>query len=147
MKKFNFQYAPLLRKKEHIEQQIQQQLAEIYGKMAAVNKTLDDLEAQMVAMYRQLETPGVKQVAQLVFFDSSIRLIGEKRVALEAELAKLAQEEGLVKEKLAIAHREKRMLEILKEKKLEAYRDEVNREEALFLDEVAVTRALLQQRS
>ena len=143
MKKFVFKYAPLLKKREHLENEIKLQLAEVYTKRNVISAKLDALEVQMVGLYRQLESPGLRQIAELKFFDFSIRQITDARIELEAKLEQLGKEELIIKEKLAIAHREKRMLEVLREKKLEVYEEEARKEEMKLLDEIAVTRTLM----
>lgn len=138
MQRFEFKYGPLLKKRQILEDQMKQMLAEVYAKKNRFEQRLVDIEAGIQECYDQINSLDGVNPAFFVILDTQIRYKEEEKDLIRKELMKLATEEALAKEKLGIAHREKRVIEILKEKKWEAYQEEYKKEEMKTLDEIAM---------
>ncbi|OGR04506.1 MAG: hypothetical protein A2284_13520 [Deltaproteobacteria bacterium RIFOXYA12_FULL_61_11] len=140
MKRFEFRYEPLLRKRKHLEDLLKQQVAEVFSRMAPKQARLEQLDRQWHAVQRNLLDPTGLPPAQLALHDHQLRSIADEQQLLNTELRKLEQELALVRQKLTLAHQDFKIMERFKERKLETHLAAAAAEETREFDEIAVVR-------
>ena len=128
--------------RQALEEKKQRDLAEALRHCESQYAILEDIQKKrikMIAEYRALEGQPVSAL-QLLLYSENIAQYREKEVAqreccCQAEAD--AEEKRLV---LIEATKQKKILEKLKEKKMLAYHQELNRKESKELDESAILR-------
>ncbi|HOP61870.1 MAG TPA: flagellar export protein FliJ [Spirochaetota bacterium] len=131
MKKFQFRLQRLLDLREAKENEIKNELMKVLSLQNKERVLQEELRTRInhyEASYGEMIKKGGfdadKAMSVLRFADVSRRAIDEA----EKRIEKLEPEANRIREKLVIASRDKKVVEKLKERKLEEYNYEVNRE-------------------
>ena len=145
MAKFRFRLATLLRLREATRDQRRAELAEAYRVDEMLQEQLREVDGAFGALRdacRKAVGPGPVDIDGLLVaqrYELSLkarqRQIVEQRAAVAGEIERR-------REALVAANREVRVLENLRDKQAQRHRQEENRREIKFLDEVAQQRAV-----
>ncbi|EKD69504.1 MAG: hypothetical protein ACD_47C00097G0006 [uncultured bacterium] len=139
MKKFIFKLEALLNLRRKREELVIQELAEaqsaemrIFAKIVDTKKTI----AALIEDSKNYKKTSI-QIDSLIISRNYIELLKKQLAALEADLEKAKEKVLKVKEKLAEAVRERKIIEKLREAQFAAYRKEYNKQDNLQMDEIA----------
>ncbi|MGB9813194.1 MAG: flagellar export protein FliJ [Thermovenabulum sp.] len=137
MKKFSFKLEQLLKVKEGMENLKKEELFKVKARLEEEKNILEGLETKKREILNQKyerETDFVKAV-EFIYFDNYYRKISEM-IGIQRQKVNEAQKEyeDCLNNYLE-AKKEKRTLEILKERKFRTFLEEYNREEQKNLDE------------
>jgi flagellar FliJ protein len=139
MKKFIFKLESLLNFRRKREELVIQELAEaqnaemrIFAKIVDTKKTI----AALVEDSKNYKKTSI-QIDSLIISRNYIELLKKQLAALEADLEKAKEKVLKVKEKLAEAVRERKIIEKLRESQFAAYKKEYNKQDNLQMDEIA----------
>lgn len=139
MKRYQFRLEPLLFKRQTIEEQVQQELAEANHKLEEYGHAL----TKLFDTYKSLDaTQGAQSISAadlLVFQDYAGRLAEE----IEAAKVKVREQRKVVETvtaKLAKVHMDKEIVEKLKEKDRQQYYEELRKQETKQLDDMTIVR-------
>jgi flagellar protein FliJ len=141
--KFKFRMATLLKLRESDRDERRSQLAQAFRAEELIEQEQERLDGELAAILNQARAaagPGEVNVDQLL---EAQRF----EILLMAQKQQLARQREIVKEEierrrqaLVEANREVQVLENLREKQRERWRDEENRQDVKRLDEAAQTR-------
>ena len=143
MKKFQFSLENVLNYKNQVLEEIQNEYASAVQQVRQQERRLVELEERHRALnreFRQAEAEGIT-VAEAMGYESGLRVL-ERDIAREAKRLQELQQAAEVKRRQVMqAHVDTRILERLKEKKLQDYQKDVQKSEEQFIDElVSATR-------
>ncbi|MDR0670730.1 MAG: flagellar export protein FliJ [Oscillospiraceae bacterium] len=137
MKKFVFTMQSLLGVKIAVEKQVRAELAEARRRAERFRRELLEKQEAFARQRAEAERKARRGISvrelrlQNIGFDALF-----ESLARQSRKAEVAEEEaGRVRRRLIDTMRERKMLEKLKEKQWNAYREEVRREEALLIDD------------
>ena len=139
-KRFQFPLQTLLRQRELMEERRKRELAEILRQIDEERLRLEDFRKEREAVQDDLNTVyreagRFHEVGDVMRYmatvDREIHLSGERLRALEAEADKRRMA-------LVVAQRERRVVELVKERKFEEWKYEVARDEQKRVDDMAV---------
>lgn len=140
MKKFRFKLATLLKVREEEEKEAQRALM-------AVQKELDEIQNAIQQLVEERRGVGGKHPGKSSYYADEMTLyfgyleqLAQKIAALQDEAMRV---ENVVEQKKALlreAVKERKVLEKLKERQLEEWKEELRKVEGRFLDEMAVLR-------
>ena len=148
MAKFKFRLATLLRMREADRDERRGELAEAYQADEIMEKQQQGLEAnlaELAAKYREAVAPGPVCVDRLVDTQRFEILLRAQRQHLLQQREVVAEEIERRRARLVEANREVHVLEKLKERQMQHYREEEGRRELKVLDEVAGTKKLREE--
>ena len=138
MKKFKFNLDPLLEMRDWEEQKARQGLAEANARVNDACQRIDSCKSELESTYASWQTAGqVKFTAvERLAMQSQITEV-ESRI-LQAETSLQEAEQGRVKamEALKVASRNKKVVENLKEKRLQEYRAELLKKESMEIEDI-----------
>lgn len=140
MRKFHFRLATLLRLREAARDERRSQLAEAYLAEQKLNEHRAQIAAEADALrqrYGRAMSPGALDVDHLLDAHRFQLLLGAQLKGIDDQAAKLAAEIEKRRQALVAADREVRVLEKLKETRLQRHRQEEQLAEMKVLDEVA----------
>ncbi len=149
MKKFQFRLEAVERHRTLQEQERQVWLAKCLARLRATERRLLELDKKEVQARRDFSALGApnqrEPVTMAKFWLLDQFIIGQKlrRVVLKQQLALDEQEVGDAYRTFLHARQQRKIMEKLREKKLEQYREERSKQEGRALDEQYVTRARL----
>ena len=139
MKKFQFRLQKLLDIREARENEIKNELMKVLALQNKERVFQDELRNKIKhyeSGYREMQKKGIfspeDALAVLRFADVSRRAIDEA----ERRIEKLEPEVQIIRERLVIASRDKKIVEKLKERKIEEYNYEMNKEIAKENDDM-----------
>lgn len=148
MAKFKFRLATLLRLREADRDERRGELAEAYRAdeiMENQQKKLEADLAELAAKYREAVAPGPVSIDRLVetqrfeiLLRAQCRHLIEQRELVAAEIERR-------RARLVEANREVHVLEKLKERQMQRYREEEGRREVKVMDETAGNRRLREE--
>jgi flagellar FliJ protein len=141
MARFTFQLEGVLRHRTNIEHQRKRELAVIQSQMAALDAELRGLDASVRASDEDLRKNRLTGRLDLAFLAAHRRF----SVAMHRKAMGIAQKMGAVKvqidqatRNLAEAARGRKILEKLKERQFNRWREEIRRREDVEMDEIAM---------
>lgn len=139
MKKFIFKLESLLNFRRKREELVVQELAEAQGAEMRIFARIVDTKKTIAALVEDSKNykKNSIQIDSLIISRNYLELLKKQLAALEADLEKAKEKVLKVKEKLAEAVRERKIIEKLKESQFAAYRKEYNKQDNLQMDEIA----------
>jgi flagellar protein FliJ len=151
MKKFSFKLEKLLMIKLHNEQIAKEKYAAELQKKVKLElentKMSEEIYASSLDEYSEISEGAIYDFNRLQLqerYITGLKLKIEDNERLKLKIEPVLQK---LKEELTAAMRERKMLEKLKEKELEKYRDEYNKFQTKVLDDIAGQRLLNRRRS
>lgn len=139
MKRFHFPLEGLLRIRDLHQKRVMQEMAVVMERVNAQREIVDRAEqeyAEEMDRFAGEQVTGAYDIERFRMFDRYIdRLEGEKAEA-HAKLEEMRPELEAMQARLLDARKEKRVVEILKERHLERYREDVRRVERKELEEL-----------
>ena len=139
-KRFQFPLQTLLRQRELVEERRKRELADALRRVDEERLRLEDFrkereatQTELNAVYRDASRFGevVDVMRYMTMLDREIHASGERLKGLEAEADKR-------RAALVVAQRERRVVELVKERKFEEWKREVAREEQKRVDDMAI---------
>jgi flagellar FliJ protein len=147
MAQFKFKLAAVLRHREAIEKEKQRDYALALARQKELEDQLKALDQQMQATNEDVRQNHLVGRLDVSFITAHRRfLLGMRRKAMDlaAALARAQKETEAARVVMAEAAKQRMVLEKLREKQQERWRDEVARKEMMALDEVAMQIAFAQ---
>jgi flagellar FliJ protein len=141
MPKFVFRLQGVLRQRKNAEQQRQRELAMVQAQMAALDAELRALDNSKQTTEQDLRNNRLMGRLDLAFLAAYRRYaLSMQRKAMEIaqKMAAVAQQLDLAKKNLAEAAKKRKVLEKLRERQFERWREQLLRHELAELDEVAM---------
>lgn len=142
MKKFKFRLQRVLDAKQSVEDQRKRELGVAQQVLAAEEKTLAQLHAELEEVRkaeRKLMQGGVK-AGELMVQHRWKRELGVKLESQAKKVRKASEEIEVARERLVEASKDKKVLEKLKEKRLEEHNKEVQNQQQNLLDDIGARR-------
>ena len=147
MAQFKFKLQPVLRHRETIERERQRDYAlalakvkDLQDQLSTLNQLLKDTNADV----RDNRLTGRIDINFITAHRRYLLGVQRKAMTLIAEIAKAQQEAETARQNLAEAAKQKKVLEKLREKQEQRWKEESARKEATQLDEVS-TQMFIQQ--
>jgi flagellar protein FliJ len=139
---FNFDLQALLDARQVEEEKKQMAFAEAMREVSAQKAVLEDIRQKRMAMTREFYTLEGKPVDSLkpAMYTGNIAMYRQMETDQEERCRKAEQEAEDKRLLLIEAAKQKKMLEKLKEKKFEEYRQALNMKENKELDESSILR-------
>jgi len=138
MPKFTFKLQPMLSLKKQLEDQLKNELGKAIQKLEYEKNRLinieNEREEQINLIYKE-STQGIV-VEKLKEYSIYLSFLKDKLEAQKENVNYAQKNVDKYREQLVKAVQEREMLDKLKEKKLEEYKEEVNREEQKLNDEI-----------
>ena len=138
MSKFVFNLEGVLRQRKTVEQMRQRELAEvlsIYTQAEAELRTLDANVLQICEDVRLNRLTGRLDLTFLAGHRRYIAAMQRKALAIATRMAEIKVKVDQARLALGLAARERKVMEKLREKQFEAWREEQSRKESADLDE------------
>lgn len=139
MKRYKFQFEPLLFQRQTLEEKARQDLA---GKTKILNDLQDKLNSTFDE-YRKHRLEKFKETlcaAELELFNNYANLLLDRIQEQKEALREQQKAVGKIKAKLLKLHQNKKIVETLKEKDLAAYVKDAKKNEEKEVDEINVIR-------
>lgn len=139
MKKFSFKLDSLLNVRKKREELVIQELAEAQMAENRINGQINDTRNTIALMIEESKSylKSSINVESLLLSRNYIEFLKRKLSELEAELEKAKQKTLKIKEKLAEAVKERKIIETLKEKQFAQYKKEYNKQDNAQMDEIS----------
>ncbi len=139
MKKFSFKLDSLLNVRKKREELVIQELAEAQMAEHRINGQINDTRNTIALMIEESKSylKSSINVESLLLSRNYIEFLKRKLSELEAELEKAKQKTLKIKEKLAEAVKERKIIETLKEKQFAQYKKEYNKQDNAQMDEIS----------
>lgn len=140
---FHFRLQPVLEHRKLSEEKLMIEFADIKRRLDGERETLERLRREMADLISQLRKRGENRLraADVSFYLSYINYMRGEGGRQEEIVCRVGNELEEKRAELADAAGKRRILEIMKEKKLEEYRVSLNYRERKELDEAAVLRS------
>lgn len=141
MAQFVFHLEAVLRHRKNTERDRQRALAEVQALMTPLQNRLDELDTtvrQSVADIRQHRLTGVLDMAFLAAHRRFLNASQKQAIEIAQQMAKLQLKIDAARRDLAAAARDRKIIEKLKEKQYERWKQRQNAAELSMLDEVAM---------
>lgn len=149
-KRFTFRLDPLLRIREHAEQQRKAKLAEVNGRLNEQTRRAQRYD-QMVRdehhELRQNHLVGPLDVGRLAHHRRYVNSLMKATVQTLVERARTQQESHKAQRELVEAVKQRKVIEKLRERRLDQWQHDMDKAEQAELDEMGVSRAHRQERS
>jgi flagellar protein FliJ len=146
--KFRFSLEGVLKHRLHVEQEKQRALAVLQGQMTALKQELAGIEETVKQSTEDLRGHRLTGALDMGFLAAHRRFVlGMQSKAMEV-VQKMARLQAQVEEAqrvLAEAAKQRKIMEKLKEKQFERWREELGRKELAALDEVGMQIARLSE--
>lgn len=136
MARFVFKLEPLLRHRRHLEQQRQAEMAVVQRAVVEMEQSLRLLNDQMAQQLRDNPLTGRLDLAYLAAHRRFSQAMQRKGEGLLQEIAKKHVELERARVALAEAAKERKIVEKLREKHEEAWREDQSRREVAEMDEI-----------
>lgn len=134
-KKFSFRLEPLLNIKAFRAKQAKEELMAILYLRTKKESEIEERNNYLSSLFEHKLI--YSKASEIQAFWYHINYVKEQIANLENEKKQLIEIENLKREKFNAAMKEEKILEKLKEKKRQAYFEDINREEIKQLDEIA----------
>lgn len=134
-KKFKFRLESTLKLRGYYAGLARESLAQAVNMRAEKERAIDEQSQYYRSLLGQLK--GTVRASELQAVQKHKEFIVSEIKRLEKEKKHILEIESVRRGKLTEAMKNEKILEKLKEKKLDEHRRELNREETIFLDEVA----------
>jgi len=141
MAKFVFKLDGVLRQRSNVEQQRKRELAVIQARMTALEAELRSVDATVRAAEEDLRTNRLIGVIDLAFLGAHRRFslaMQRKAMGIAEKMAGVKLEVDKAKQKLAEASKRKKILEKLRERNYQRWREDLDRREQAEMDEIAM---------
>lgn len=138
---FQFNLQGVLRHREHIEQQHQRAVGELLAQMAAMQTELQSLNHTVSDSTEQLRTSHLTGSINLGYLTAHRRFMlatRAKAAELMQQMSRLQQQIDQARQLLSEAARQRKIIEKLKEKQFDRWRDDQQRKELAALDEIGM---------
>lgn len=138
---FQFNLQGVLRHREHIEQQHQRAVGELLAQMAAMQAELQSLNDTVSDSTEQLRTSHLTGSINLGYLTAHRRFMlatRAKAAELMQQMSRLQQQIDQARQLLSEAARQRKIIEKLKEKQFDRWRDDQQRKELAALDEIGM---------
>jgi len=142
MRGFKFKLQSVLDQRQKKEDILKKELADkklLFEKQKILMESLKSKLSDTRQEFRDRQNERLKAseaAAYISFFDR----IGHEIELQTMKLAELVAEVNRAQERLMEAMKEKKIIEKLRDKQMEEYRTEVNRQEQVFIDEISTVR-------
>lgn len=143
MPRFHFALEPLLRARRAAEEVVQRRVAEIAEELRALEDRLRRQQESIAEGKRSLRAglTGLVRMPELRLHASAAIQLTRKGHRLVLEMAGLHKRLEAARLELVEAARQRRAIEILRERRFEEWKREIEKQETNALDELAVIRA------
>ena len=141
MAQFNFSLDGVLRHREHLEQQCQRDLAAVQQKMRIAQEELRGLDQAFQASLtdvRQNRLIGKLDMGFLAAYRRHAAAVQRKGTVMAQKMALIQRDIDTAQKKLAEAAKQRKIMEKLRDKQQERWKQELDRKEAADLDEVSM---------
>jgi flagellar protein FliJ len=135
-KKFNFKLESVLKYRADKVSQAIDSLNQAVKIRIEKQKEINDTESRIIEIASKFDNKT--KARDLQVRDSHIVFLNEEILRLEQEKKQIIEIESIRRLKLTRAMKDEKVLEKLKEKKLETYNEELKKEEGLVLDEIGL---------
>ena len=134
MKKFDFPLNKILSLRAFYERQAEIELQHATGKRDVVKMEIENIDINV----REVSTLFSESVEMntLIAAENYVKALKLKKLQLQTELIELEHNVRICIEKYQEALKKRKILERLKEKKMEEWKNELEKEELLSIDEV-----------
>jgi flagellar FliJ protein len=139
---YKFPLEPVLRHRSFIEENLQKELAMLKNMLSIEKKKLGSYRKaryEFLSELQKKEKEGIT-ISEIVLYFSFIERLSNDIVKQRDRIFEAEKKVDQKRSELIDAMKNRKILEKLKEKKGEAYRQEVMKKEMRFLNEVAVDR-------
>ncbi len=139
MKKFTFKLEPLLKMRLKREELVTIELAAAQNEKAKIENSIENVKTGIkdsIERSRNYFNAGVK-IDSLLMTRNYIEVLKKRLAGFETDLAAAENKISLIKQKLAEAVKERKIIETLKENQFTAYKKEYNRQDNSQMDEIA----------
>lgn len=147
MPKFRFNLQAVLTQRTHIERERQRVLGELLGKMAGLEGELQELDQTVKSATQELRDSRLTGVVDLAFLAAHRRFV----LATERKARTVVQKMGLLQRQvdearglLVEAARARKVVDKLRERRFDDWRNDLLRKEQEQLDEVGGTLTILE---
>lgn len=143
MKKFAFRFEPILKIRQDREQELMNELAELLGDLARINRELEELRKRQIRfeIERELQMKEGMEASELKRSGQTLEYFRNTRDDLIYERTLAERRVDDKKQELMEAMKERKIMDRLKEKALEEYIEEFEKEESKIIDEIVTYRA------
>jgi flagellar FliJ protein len=141
MAKFIFQLEGVLRHRMNIEHQRKRELAVIQGQMAALDAELRAMDASVRASDQDLRTNRLLGKLDMAFIAAHRRFavsMQRKAMGLAQKMAGVRTQIEQATRNLAEAAKQRKIIEKLRERQFERWRQELDKREEVEMDEIAM---------
>jgi flagellar protein FliJ len=141
MPRFKFQLEGVLRQRKQLERQRQRELAVVQAEMNQLTAQLKELETGTQAATQDLRSNRLTGVLDMSFIAAHRRfMLGVQRqgMALVQKMALVQQKIDAARLQLFEAAKGRKIIEKLREKQLERWKQEIGKKELAELDEVSM---------
>ena len=141
MARFVFKLNGVLRRREHVEQEKQRELAIVQAQMAALKSELCSLESAVQSNANDLKSNHLTGKLDMHFLAAHRRYslaMQHKALALAQEMAAQKLRVEAAQKELVEAARQRKILEKLQERQHERWAAELSRREAADIDEIGM---------
>jgi flagellar FliJ protein len=141
---FRFRFEQILNYRKILEEQVMQEFSGLVRDLESEKETLRSLQEEKAALLRELmkKQEGSLTATEISLYFESIKRLREREVAQVLLIAE--KEEALERKRqdLAEAMKQRKIMEILKQKKRENFQKEMNHRESMELNEQGIIRFL-----
>ena len=147
MPRFKFQLEGVLQHRKNLEEEKQRALAAVLAQMQALKTDLSDLDQLARTAVADLRTNRLTGNLDLSFLAAHRRFSGSvqrKALALAQKMALVQREIDKARADLAEAAKQRKIIEKLRDRQLERWKNQQNRQEAEELDDIGMQLAFRQ---
>lgn len=144
MKKFYFALDTVLRYKEQVLDGLKAEHARILAKVRECERAIEELERhqECTEELRQNKMDGVT-IREIHTYENYLESLGLQILQKKEHLKRLRVKEEAKRNEVVEAKKETSSIDKLKEKKLDAYNKEVQKEEEQFIEEFVATKSAM----
>jgi flagellar FliJ protein len=138
--RFEFRLEALLEHRKQIEKEHQRKVAEIQQQALALTRQIKDAQTRIVLENKTLTGKKLVGILDMTYIAHEKRYVGNLHVHIALTMQKLAaveQEIAAARVELLAAAKARKVIEKLKDKQLNRWREEQSRKEAAQMDEIA----------
>ncbi|MDQ8202534.1 flagellar FliJ family protein [Pelagicoccus sp. SDUM812003] len=138
MKKFRFNLESLLQIREWEERKAQQAFAEAIARVTEAQRAIESAQGEKENAYLAWQTVGDRRFspAERIALQAQVAEVEGRIAQAEQRLAELEEARRETMEALKVASRNKRVVENLKEKRLQEYRAESLKQESMEIEDI-----------
>ncbi len=143
--KFHFPLEALLTHRLHVEKEKQLKLAQVQAEIQQLTQQIHDTHARISAENRALSANQLTGTLDMQYISYEKRYVGNLHVRIILAMQKLAALESKLaaaRAELLVAAKDRRVIEKLKEKQHQRWKDAQDRKEAALMDEIGTQLSL-----